>query len=371
MKKRLRKLKFNRFQARFFTAISITLFATLNVLTYANTSSKENLLNEIKYEENLNTNLYLLGEGDLINISFFDAPELSRDLFLMNDGTLNVPLLGSVKVSGMTINEATKKIAKLLSKELIRPQLQLTVIKPRPIKVSIIGEIQRPGFYSLTNNEKQLNDKSPNISIGGLPTVVDAIQKAGGVTEKANLKKVILKRKISGEGLTYKKASLDLLSLILEGNQVQNPYLQDGDTIILKPVINNANLSMKISSSNLSPKKIKVNVIGAVENPGQYELNANTPLVQAVLAAGGALNKRANYRNIELIRINNNGSASLKRYVLNFSQGVDNSKNPKLKNGDTVKVNANLLASSGEAVKVVSEPVSGLLQIWTLFKLIQ
>ena len=347
------------------------MLSVFNISTLANSPTNINLNKYSKEESEINENFYILGEGDTINFTLFDAPELSKDLFVMNDGTLNVPLIGSVRVSGLTINQASIHISQLLSKELIRPQLQLSVVKPRPIKVAIIGEVERPGIYSLSNNERQINEKAPNVSIGGLPTVVDAIQKAGGVTEKANLREVIIKRKLSKQKGYHKKASLDLLSLILEGNQVQNPYLQDGDTLILNSVLNDAKLSMKISSSNLSPKIIKVNVIGEVENPGQYEFNANTPLVQAILAAGGTVNKKANKKNIELIRINSNGSASLKKFSLNLSQGADNSKNPKLKNGDTVKVNPNILSSTGEAVKVVSEPVSGLVQIWTLFKLVQ
>ena len=89
------------------------------------------------------------------------------------------------------------------------------------------------------------------------------------------------------------------------------------ETPILEQALNEAPISMKISSSNLSPSLIKVNVIGQVEKPGQYELKLNTPLIQAVLAAEDQLTK-ANYKNLELIRINNNGSASLKKLNLTY-----------------------------------------------------
>lgn len=352
----------------FFLSPIFLSFISLN--SFAETSKTKYSFNNQDITEDIQLNPYILGEGDFINIKFFDAPELSGDFPVMNDGSLNIPLIGSVKVSGLTLNKATNLITNLLKDELIRPQIQLNIIKPRPIKVAIVGEINRPGIYSLSIDEKLLNETNPNVLVGGLPTVVDALQKAGGVTERANLRKVTLRRKIVNQNNSFKKASLDLLSLIMEGDHLQNPFLQDGDVIILEQALNEASISMKISSSNLSPSLIKVNVIGQVEKPGQYELKPNTPLIQAVLAAGGPINKKANYKNLELIRINNNGSASLKKITLNLSQGADNSKNPKLKDGDTIKVNSNILANTSDTLKVVTEPVGGLVQIWTLFRLV-
>ena len=72
----------------------------------------------------------------------------------------------------------------------------------------------------------------PEIQLSGLPTVVDAIQKAGGITQNANLRGGAA-APIAGAqtGLRYKQAKLDLLDLVLDGNQGQNPFLFDGDTI--------------------------------------------------------------------------------------------------------------------------------------------
>ena len=67
-------------------------------------------------------------------------------------------------------------------------------------------------------------------------TLIDAIIKSGGITTRANLKEVILKRRLPGNDMNYKLAKLDLFSLIREGNQSQNPLLFDGDVILLKEV---------------------------------------------------------------------------------------------------------------------------------------
>ena len=97
------------------------------------------------------------------------------------------------------------------------------------------------------------------------------------------------------------------------------------------------------------------------------ELQANTPLVQAVLAAGGPKNWRASTGNVELVRINRNGSATLKKFKIDLGEGASNEKNPPLRDGDSVKVNRSTLARASDAINAVSQPLGGLVQIWTLF----
>lgn len=318
----------------------------------------------------LKTDAYIIGPGDVLEMNLFDAPELSGPLEVLNDGSVPLPLIGSVRLSGLTLQQATLWVQTLLGQQLLRPDLQLRVLRPRPIRVSLVGEVERPGIYSLTVSETLQTEGGPSTSISGLPTVVDAIQKAGGITQVANLRDVVLQRRLPGEPPRYKQAKLNLLDLILQGNQSQNPFLFDGDTIRLSKVEEAPEEAVELASVNLSPQVITVNVIGEVETPGRLELEANTPLVQAVLAAGGPKAWRANRGNVELIRINRNGSATLERFGIDLSQGASNDKNPSLRNGDTVKVNRSGLAQTSDAINAVSQPVSGLVTIWTLLRLV-
>ncbi len=313
---------------------------------------------------------YIIGPGDVLELKLFDAADLSGTLEVLNDGSVPLPLVGSVRVVGLTLQQATYWFRTLMGQQLLRPDLQLRVVKPRPIRVALVGEVERPGLYSLTTSETTQTEGGPVVSISGLPTVVDAIQKAGGITQNANLTKVVLQRRLPGEAVAYKQAQLDLLALVLEGDQVQNPFLFDGDTIRILRAEEPPAESIELAAANLSPKAIRVNVIGEVEQPGTLELMANTPLVQAVLAAGGPKNWRANTGNVELVRINRNGSATLEKFQINLAQGASNAKNPPLRDGDTVKVNRSSLAKASDAIGAVSTPISGLVQIWTLFRLI-
>ncbi len=317
----------------------------------------------------LEEDAYIIGPGDVLELRLFDSPELSGPLEVLNDGSVPLPLVGSVRLTGLTLQQATVWVKTLMGQELLRPDLQLRVVKPRPIRVALVGQVERPGIYSLTVSETVSTEGGPSTSVSGLPTVVDAIQKAGGITQKANLRDVQLQRRLPGETPQFKQAKLNLLDLILEGNQSQNPYLFDGDTVRLGKADETPREAIELASVNLSPQVIGVNVIGEVVKPGRLELQANTPLVQAVLAAGGPQNWRANRGNVELVRINRNGSATLERFKIDLSQGASNEKNPPLRDGDTVKVNRSSLAKASDAIGAVSQPLSGLVTILTLLRL--
>tara|TARA_Y100001968_G_C19437454_1_gene760555 strand:+ start:1494 stop:2543 length:1050 start_codon:yes stop_codon:yes gene_type:complete len=312
---------------------------------------------------------YIIGPGDILDLVIFDAPNLSGELKVLNDGSVGLPLIGSKFLSGMTLSQATTFVQTELSSELLRPELQLKVAKPRAILVSVIGEIQRPGLYSLSNERNSSSVTGSGGLISGLPTVINAIQAAGGITQTANLRKVVLQRRLPGSNTKYKKTHLDLLSLVLKGDQVQNPFLFDGDIISLVKAKALSEEEISLSSANLSPQTITVNIIGEVNNPGAVRLKANTPISQAVLAAGGPVNWRSSQGNVDLVRINRNGSATLNQYKIDLSQKIS-AQNPPLKNGDTVRVKRNAYAKTNDAIKSVSEPLTGLVTIYSLFRLI-
>ena len=313
---------------------------------------------------------YIIGPGDVMGLNLFDAPELSGELEVLNDGSVSLPLVGSILIAGLTLQQASDRIRELLSDQLLRPELQLKIITPRPIRVSVVGAVERPGLYSLTTTESAQVEGGPNTTLSGLPTLVDAIQKAGGITQKADLRAVRLQRRLPGTPASFKLASVNLLDLVMEGNQLQNPFLFDGDTIKVDRVEDIPSEALELAATNLSPKTIEVNVIGEVNSPGLLKLMANTPLVQAVFAAGGLKDWRANGGNVELLRINRNGSATLKRFRFDMGSGVSNETNPPLRQGDTVRVGRSLLAKGSDALGAVSQPISGLVTALTLFNLI-
>lgn len=318
----------------------------------------------------LDSDAYILGPGDVLEVKLLDAPELSGSFDVLNDGTVSLPLIGSVRVTGLTLSQAQQWFGILYKRQLLRPEPQLRVVRPRPIRVALVGEVERPGVYSLTTSETAQTEGGPAVALSGLPTVVDALQKAGGITLNANLREVQLQRRLPGEVPQFKRVRLDLLALVRQGDQLQNPVLFDGDTIRVGKAEQPVEEAVEVSSSNISPQQIQVYVIGEVQSPGRLQVPASLPLVQAVLAAGGLRPGRGNQSNVELIRINRNGTAQRERFRLNLGQGVSNAYNPPLRDGDTVIVKRTSLAVASDTVSLVATPLTGLASILALIDIV-
>ncbi len=369
-----------KFIKKFFITTLITSFVTSGVPSFS--ENKGNFNNEIlkgdkdnketftKSDNELQKDLYILGPGDFVTISSLSIESINNEYEIFNDGSISIPLVGNIYISGLSFDQANKVIEKELSKQLINPIVTLGLSIPRPINVSIIGEIESPGVYTLSSRlQQESNVTGTNEQLIGFPKLINAIQLAGGITQKANIKKVILKRKLPGQNDDYKVAEIDLFELIINGDQSQNPFLFDGDVIKFNAVENNIKDLPTLSYFNVSPKEITVNIMGEVNNPGEFNLKSNTPLSQAIIAAGGPINWRANSGNVDLVRVNRDGSVTKKKYRINLNQDLSDEKNPPLRNNDSILVRRTNFARSTDAIKSVSDPFTGLVTIWTLFKL--
>ena len=311
---------------------------------------------------NLNSNVYILGPGDILQVVIVPIDRLSGSYAVLNDGKLSLPLIGTINVMFLTLDQAREKIKNLYGAQLLQPEIYVSLAKTRPIKVSVVGEISRPGLY----NFSELSQEKVQ-----LPTVVDALKRAGGITKDSNIKNITLTRRMPGQEKTYKKTSLNILDLIINGNQNQNPYLFDGDIINIEKA-KDANIGeYKKNNSNIAPAEISVTVIGKVYTPGKLLVKSKTPLNQAVLQAGGPINWKANKGNVQLVRLNDNGSVSLRKIRLNIANDASSENNPPLEDGDIIKVNTSAIASFSEGVATVTEPISGFISAVTIFKLLQ
>lgn len=320
---------------------------------------------EEKFNENLDVDLYLLGPGDVINLTFLSNEKLSGKYKVLNNGQLILPLINATNVKNLSLISASQIIKEKYSKELIDPELYITIEESRPIKVSVIGEVSTPGLYKFPDNSSTSNNSIK------LPTVVDAIQNAGGITPKTNLKSITLIRRLSGKEERFKKTNLNLLDLVIQGDQNQNPFLLDGDIVKLEEAKDISSINLEATRSNINPEFIEVSVIGKVYNPGTIKVKPNTPLIQAILKAGGPINWKANKGNIQLVRLNENGTVSLKSFRLDLAKDTSQKYNPILKEGDIVKISPSALNSFSEGVATVTEPLGGFISVLSIFKLLQ
>ena len=356
-----------------FFIFTVLLLNSLHLVVKSNQNINSNNLIIKKNLDNAKVDLdedeYLIGPGDVLNINILDAPEFSGEYAVLNDGTIRLPLINKVKINNLSLDQASNKLKTLLSNELIRPELYLNLKVQRPIKVSVIGEVERPGIYSLTEDEVFTTAGGQSLRNKGLPTIIDSIQKAGGVTQNANLRSVQLRRRLAGDKNIYKSTNLNLIELLINGNQENNPYLFDGDIIFLKKANNIEPKLLNVAASNLSPKIININIIGEVKNPGRIQVPSNTTMMQSILLAGGFKEIRASKHKVQLLRMNRNGSVTLKRISVNINSGISLKNNPPLKNGDIVKVGSSSFGKAANTLRTISEPIRDIITAATFYKL--
>jgi polysaccharide export outer membrane protein len=134
---------------------------------------------------------YVLAAGDTIDLMVYKEPDLNMRSKIARDGRVQLPLLGDVAVAGMTVRQAQDQIKRLLNADyLVEPQVYLNIVSYTQRKITLIGQVVRPGSYELMGNE----------SLG----ILEAVGMAGGFTRIADSKNVTVKRVAGGKTQTIK-----------------------------------------------------------------------------------------------------------------------------------------------------------------------
>jgi polysaccharide biosynthesis/export protein len=297
------------------------------------------------------SNNYRLGPGDVIGLNVFGAEEYSGEVIVLQDGTINLPRVGRVAVQGLTFQGASDAIAAAYSTYIRNPLITLSPVTLRPVRIAVSGEVNRPGSYTIdATAENQALD---------FPSLTQAIAQAGGITARANLKEVEIRRPI---GPNQKQTTkINLWDLVRAGNLDQDVVLQSGDEVFI-PVATALTPQelTELGSASFAPDSIKVYVAGEVEKPGLVEVPLNTPLNQALLVAGG-FNNRANRSTVSLVRLNPDGSVTQRDVAVDFNQGINEANNPILMEEDVIVVNRSGVAAFGENTSLFLSPFTQIL----------
>lgn len=155
-----------------------------------------------------------LQANDTLDVSVYQQPDLATRVNLDDRGMVMLPLLGPVKLGGLTLEQATLLVHDLYDKDyLVDPKVTLQVFQFAVLRYTILGQVQRPGSYEFPANEK-LN-------------LLDGIAMAGGYTRLAQASKVTLQRNVKGQ---LKVFNLDAESMAKD--QHTKPFnILPGDTI--------------------------------------------------------------------------------------------------------------------------------------------
>jgi polysaccharide biosynthesis/export protein len=304
-------------------------------------------LSQIKVRRNTRT-----GSGQTVPINLLNllkAGDFGQDIILQDGDTILLPTASEINSANSTLVAASNLGPQAIS----------------PPKVVVVGEVNRPGTYTVTGAANTTNNNTQLTGTVALPTITNAIQAAAGIKPTADIRQIqLIRTNRSGE----QRISLNLFKLIQAGDTSQDIILQEGDRILI-PVAQNPTAQdvELVASSTFSPASIKINVIGeaAVGAAGaSREVPSNTTLNQAILLAGGFNNVRANKNEVDFIRLNPNGTVTKRLIKLNFARGIDPENNPRLQNNDTIVIGRNNLTRIGDGFSTILTPFNGLLNIF-------
>ena len=133
---------------------------------------------------------YVLAPNDLITVTVFQEDDLLTKVRVGNDGTISVPLIGSVRVGGKSVDEAGQIIrARLAKGYLVNPQVNVAVTEFAKRIVTVLGEVQKAGTFEFPNQ--------------GPLDLLQAIGLAGGYSNKANPGRIVVKRQVNGKDVVF------------------------------------------------------------------------------------------------------------------------------------------------------------------------
>jgi polysaccharide biosynthesis/export protein len=199
-----------------------------------------------------------LGVGDAVRVTVFGQADLTTEARITEKGTIGVPLLGEVKVAGLTTTEAGSHIADRYKngKYLKNPQVTVALTTLRSRQVSLLGHVARPGRYALDDTSSKL---------------ADIIAAAGGLTPEGSDQVTVMR---NGKSQTVAALGKDF-------------ELKGGDTVVVE-------------------RAPQFYIYGEVTRAGAYRMEPNMTVMQAI-SVGGGITPRGSDRRLKLRRTDGQG----------------------------------------------------------------
>jgi polysaccharide export outer membrane protein len=160
------------------------------------------------------TSHYLIGPNDVLNIFIWREPDLTQDVVVMPDGRITFPMVGEIMAQGRTVSELKDMITERLKNFITAPEVTVIVRSSQSRIIYTIGKVNGPGPYPLT----------PGM------TVLQALSVAGGLTDWADLKNIIIVRRLGEKEI---QIPFNYKDFIAGKNPEQNILLKPSDTIVV------------------------------------------------------------------------------------------------------------------------------------------
>jgi len=283
-------------------------------------SIKENTLPSVvqpagvALESTVDPDKYFVGPSDVLSVNIWMSPPLNLMLTVTPEGTLIIPTVGEVKVADLTLAKAKEKILQESRRRYLTAEITTTLVKPRPIIVTVTGNILNPGIYTLTSVDRA------NKAIE-LANTVSRFQTAGdlaAVLPLMSTRNIVLRHKDGTQ------SRVDNVKYLSTKDDKWDPYLREGDVIIVP---------RKNETKNV------FGIYGEVNAPGRYEFVEGDSLHDAI-QIGQGFTRLALRDSVEFTRLNLDGTVLTSR-ILDVP-GILNGHEPDfpLEPGDRVVVKA-------------------------------
>ncbi|HXT00440.1 MAG TPA: polysaccharide biosynthesis/export family protein [Elusimicrobiota bacterium] len=158
-------------------------------------------------------NDYRLAPADLVDVTVYQEPDMNRKVRVNTNGTVALPLIGSIKIGGMTLIDAQAGIEAKLAKFLVSPQVSLFIEDYGNKTIFVMGEVQKPGSYPIPTESRM--------------TVLEAISTAGGFTPVAAQDRARVLRYVNGASVTYNINTKE----ITQGQKDKDMVLEPNDIV--------------------------------------------------------------------------------------------------------------------------------------------
>lgn len=223
---------------------------------------------------------YLLSPGDTIRVTVFQSPEMTTETRIPGNGQVALPLIGAVMLGGLSVPEAESRIAQALKTGgfVINPGVSIMLVDARGSQVSVLGQVNKPGRYSL--------------DVPGL-RISDLIATAGGVSPTGG-DVVLLTGTRDGQPI---RMELNLAAMMSPTPESENMLMASGDTIFVK-------------------RAPMFFIYGEVQKAGSYRLDPNMTVMQAI-ATGGGITTRGTTKGIQVHRQDEKGNTVVTTPPLN------------------------------------------------------
>lgn len=238
---------------------------------------------------------YRLGAGDVVRVTVYQNPDLTLEGRISEAGTLSYPLLGSVRVGGLTVTDAERRIADGLRQgNFVRqPQVSVLVTQVRGNQASVIGQVNRPGRFPIETADLRLSDLLA-MAGGVAPTGADVITVVG-----------------TRNGQPFRR-EVDVVNMFRGANRQEDLLVLNGDVVYVE-------------------RAPMIYIYGEVQRPGAFRLERDMTVMQG-LATGGGLTQRGTERGIRVHRRGQDGKV----------QVIQPAMDERLRDGDVVYVRESL-----------------------------